>query len=180
MYRVLIVVLSLAALVACGGNAAQAPVATTTTAPPSGSGGSPAPINTPVIVNVAAGGTAAGIGITVGPPQSTAPPNAQNLGVAALSGTASAFNTGATISRGTTQRVVLFGPGLSGSMQVIIRGPSDIQVSNIIGITATDKTPGISFTATVAGNAALGARTVVLQAANGDITTFTGGLEVVP
>ncbi len=77
-------------------------------------------------------------------------------------------------------RVVLFGPGLTAGMTVSILGPSDIQISNVQGTSATDNTPGLSFTATVAPNAALGARTVVLQASNGDITTFTGGLEVVP
>jgi hypothetical protein len=33
---------------------------------------------------------------------------------------------------------------------------------------------------TVASDAALGARTVVLQNSNNDVTTFTAGLEVVP
>lgn len=138
-------------------------------------------MNAPVIVTATAGANAAGVNITVGPPASTPPPNAQDLGVAALTGSASAFNTGTTIVLGAIpQRVVLFGPGLSGNMQVTVRGPNDIQVGNIVGITATDKTPGISFTVTGAPNAGLGARTVVLQAPNGDVTTFTGGLEVVP
>ncbi len=65
-------------------------------------------------------------------------------------------------------------------MTVVVEGPTDIQVSNVQSIRATDNTPGVSFTAAVSGNAALGARSVVLQASNGDITTFTGGLEVVP
>ena len=97
-----------------------------------------------------------------------------------MSGTASAYNTGDVIHRGATSRIVMFGPGLNGSMQVSMLGPAGITVSDIISITATDKTPGISFIATVAADAALGARTVVLQNAKGDITTFTGGLEVVP
>jgi hypothetical protein len=65
-------------------------------------------------------------------------------------------------------------------MQVTIRGPADITVSNIVSITSTNNTPGISFVAVVGANAALGARTVVLQNTQGDVTTFTGGLEVVP
>jgi hypothetical protein len=77
-------------------------------------------------------------------------------------------------------RVILFGPGLNGQMQVNIAGPADITVSSITGIQATDNTPGISFMATAKPNAALGARTVFLQNTNGDVTTFTGGLEVVP
>ncbi len=180
-YRSLVMIFALVALVACGGNAAPAPATSTpASTPPSSSGGPPAPVTAPAIVTTAAAGSASGVNITVGPPASATPPNAQDLGVAGMTGSASAFNTGATISQGATQRVVLFGPGLNGNMQVTIRGPNDIQVSNITSTTATDNTPGISFTATVAGNAALGARTVVLQASNGDITTFTGGLEVVP
>ena len=97
-----------------------------------------------------------------------------------MSGTASAYNTGDVIHRGTKARVLLFGPGLNGSMQVKMMGPAGITVSDIISITATDNTPGIAFVAAVAADAALGARTVVLQNAKGDITTFTGGLEVVP
>jgi hypothetical protein len=77
-------------------------------------------------------------------------------------------------------RVILFGPGLSAQMQVRVGGPSDITVAQISGIQATDNTPGISFMATAGGNAALGARTVFLQTTNGDVTSFTGGLEVVP
>ncbi len=124
--------------------------------------------------------TASGVDITVPAPASSTVPNATVLGVADLTGSATAFNTGSLIHRGTTRRVVLFGPGLSADMQVIIRGPADIQISNLQSIMATDNTPGISFTAAVASGAALGSRTVVLQTSNGDITTFTGGLEVVP
>lgn len=77
-------------------------------------------------------------------------------------------------------RVVLFGPGLTSDMKVSILGPNDIQISNVVGVTATDGTLGLSFTAAVAGNAAPGGRTVVLQSSNGNMTAFTGGLEVVP
>jgi len=177
----LAIVASLALLTACGGNVASAAPATPpSSTPPSSASGPAAPVNPPAVVNVAAGQTSAGVSITVGPPASATPPNAQDLGVAALSGGASAFNTGDTIARGATQRVVLFGPGLSSDMQVTVRGPNDITVSSTSAITATDTTPGISFIATVSPSAALGARTVVLQATNGDITTFTGGLEVAP
>ena len=75
--------------------------------------------------------------------------------------------------------MLLFGPGLSGSMQVSITGPADVAISNIQSITATDNTPGISFTAAADGNAALGARTVILQNSNNDVTTFSGGLEII-
>jgi hypothetical protein len=84
------------------------------------------------------------------------------------------------IHQGATDFVLLFGPGLSGNMTVKVSGPPDITVSNITGITATDKTPGVAFQATVNSGAALGARTVWLQNPQNDVTTFTGGLEVVP
>lgn len=76
--------------------------------------------------------------------------------------------------------MILFGPGLSGNMTVTLSGPSDISVSNIQSISSTMNVPGISFSAAVSSSAALGARTVVLQSPNNDITTFAGGLEVVP
>ncbi len=186
MYRLIIVVALAFALIACGGTSSTptpSPAPTPAPSPAPSPGPAPAPSgspSTPAVVTVAAGSTASGVDIAVVAPASATPPNARDLGVADLSGPASAFNTGATIRRGQTKRVVLFGPGLTGSMTVIVEGPTDIQVSNVQSIRATDNTPGVSFTAAVSGNAALGARSVVLQASNGDITTFTGGLEVVP
>ena len=76
--------------------------------------------------------------------------------------------------------VLLFGDGLAPSMQVSISGPADIGITDIRGIKSTTGTPGITFTAAVASGAAVGARTVILRATNDDITTFTGGLEVLP
>ena len=72
------------------------------------------------------------------------------------------------------------GPGLSGDMKVTIRGPADIDIAELTSITSTTGTAGLSFIAVANSNAALGARTVILQNAKGDVTTFTGGLEVVP
>jgi hypothetical protein len=65
-------------------------------------------------------------------------------------------------------------------MTVSLSGPADIAISNVQSIMSTTNVPGISFSAAVSSSAALGARTVILQAANNDITTFAGGLEVVP
>ena len=113
------------------------------------------------------------------PPSASPAPNAEFLGDGP-GGTITAFATGDTIHQGTTEFVILFGPGLSGNMQVKISGPGDILVSNIVGITANDGTPGIQFTAAVSPTAALGGRTVLLINSVGDITTFTGGLEVIP
>ncbi len=179
MRRYLSVTIFLAGLIGCGG-VANSPHSTT---PPIGgatAGGGTSPANPPTIITVGATDVVGGIDVTVSTPAANPAPNAQDLGVAALTGSASAFNTGAIIHRGSSVRVVLFGPSLSGGMQVTLRGPADIQIGNLIGIKATDSTPGISFTATVSSSAALGARTVVLQNSQGDITTFTGGLEVVP
>ncbi len=121
-----------------------------------------------------------GIDIAVASPSGTAP-NAQVLGVAAIGGgTASASNTGDQIHRGTTMHVLLFGPGLGSSMQVTLSGPQDYTIANKESIVSTDGTPGIEFDLTLNGDAALGARTVFLTDSQNNMTTFTGGLEVLP
>jgi hypothetical protein len=138
-----------------------------------GNGGGGGAVGQASIINVSAGQTTAGVDIAVASPASTPTPNAESLGTGNT-----ASNTGATVSQGTTTTVLLFGPGLNGNMQVTISGPSDITVTNIQSITATDNTPGVSFSAAVASNAVLGARTVLLRDSKNDITSFTGGLEV--
>ncbi len=164
----------------------------------SGGGGSigpgGGPVNSPVVVNVSTGGQVVqGINITVFNPATPAtpgPPNAELLGVN-HGGTFSLFNTGDTISRTLPgpQMVALCGPGLSQNMTVTVAGPSDFAVSNISGSPALcqpqgggTNVPGIQFDLTVTNpNATLGARTVILRnVPDNDITTFTGGLEVVP
>jgi len=75
---------------------------------------------------------------------------------------------------------VLFGAGLTGDMTATVRGNSDVIVEALSPIVASDGTPGLSFLATINPNAALGCRTVVLTSPRGDVTTFTGGLEIVP
>ncbi len=170
-------------LLGCGGTATTPLGSTptsTTPSTPAPTTSATIPVSGPTIVNVAAGQTVGSVDIALSAPQSSPTPNAQDLGVAALTGSGSAFNTGDIIHRGQSARVLLFGPGLSGDMQVVIRGPSDITISQIATITSTNNTPGLSFVAVVAPTAALGARTVVLQNAQGDVTTFTGGLEVAP
>lgn len=160
-----------------GGSSTTTPTPSAGTPSPPAGGGS---VSTPRVVTVGQGQTVSGIDIAVDSPASSTAPNAQNLGVNPLTGQASASNTGGVIHRGASNRVVMFGPGLAGTMTVKIGGPSDITVSDVRSITATDNTPGISFTAAAAGSAALGVRTVYLQSTNNDITVFTGGLEVVP
>ena len=84
------------------------------------------------------------------------------------------------MSRSSNPTIILFGHGLTGDMKIYITGPDDIAVSNIQSVTAMDGTPGLTFTAAIASDAALGARTVVLQSSKDDITAYAGGLEVVP
>lgn len=143
--------------------------------PPPGGGTAPA---TPTVLEVAGGQTVTAVDVFVAPATAGAP-DAQVLGAAEFDAR-TASNTGAVVRRGGSWDVLVFGPGLSGDMQVRISGPADIEIRDVHGIESTMGTPGLEFTAVVAGNAALGARTVVLQNAAGAVTTFTGGLEVAP
>lgn len=113
-------------------------------------------------------------------PADSPTPNAEMLGVTALGNGGSAHNVGDLIHRGTKMTVLMFGTGLNGSLAVTISGPSDITVSNVRDVTSIDGTSGVAFDAMVDASAALGARTVRLRSQHDDVTTFTGGLEVVP
>lgn len=138
------------------------------------------PSTVPVPVTVSGGQEVTGVNISVAPPQSTTPPSAEDLGVNPVHGLGMAANTGGSIHRGTTMRILLFGPGLNARMKVTVAGHSDITIGSLQAITATDDTPGIAFVAAVSPNAELGARTIYLKSENGDETAFAGGLEVVP
>jgi hypothetical protein len=143
--------------------------------PPSSGGGNPSAPPTAVVVS--AGAATSGVNITV--PSGTAVLNARVLGVAPLSTSgASASNTGGIIQRGTQGSVLLFGKGLGASLTVSVLGPNDLSISNIQAIKSTTNIPGVQFTVSVNSAATPGARTVVLQDAQGNITTFTGGLEI--
>jgi len=181
MLRVGLVLVICALLIGCGGRG-MAPGGGTASAAPTNTGSSApsAPAISANPVTLAAGQTRGGVDITVAAAASSPAPNAQDLGVNTPSGLGMASNTGGTIHRGSAMRVLLFGPGLAGDMKITIGGPQDISVTNIQGVHATDNTPGIAFTASAAGNASLGARTVFLQSAGGDVTSFAGGLEVIP
>jgi hypothetical protein len=143
-----------------------------------GGGGGGAP-GAPKPVTVTAGASASGINISVVSPQSSPTPNVGFLGVNFAHGGADV--TGDTVSRAQgTATVTMFGPGLAGSMKVSITGPNDITVGTLTAITAQDGTPGVQFPITLSNSTVLGARTVVMQDIKNDITTFAGGLEVVP
>ena len=169
------------AMAACGGGgttpvpaqSSPTPSPSPTPGPTSASSG----VSAPVIVTVS-GADVTGIDINVTSPAGTE--NAELLGSTDLGEPGTAGSTGASIARGSSQKVLLFGPGLSGDMKVIIGGPNDVTVSNIRSIKATDGTPGIAFDLQVSSSARLGARSVLLQATNNDVTSFTGGLEIVP
>jgi hypothetical protein len=139
-------------------------------------GGAPA---SPTLVSVTANAMASGINISVVSPQSSPAPNVKFLGVNLAQGGASA--TGDIVSRGQgTATITTFGPGLSSTMKVSITGPNDILVGALTQVTAQDGTPGVQIPITLTGNTALGARTLVMQNSKNDVTTFSGGLEVVP
>jgi hypothetical protein len=161
-------------LVACGGGSSSSNNS-------GGSGGgnnnNTGEVQAVVPVTVAQGQTVTNVNITV--PTGTSTINAEVLGVTAVSSGGSAQNTGDSVKRGAVARVLMFGKGLSGALQASISGPKDIDISNIASRTATDGTPGVSFDINVHSDAALGARTVILQNTSGQITTFTGGLEVI-
>jgi hypothetical protein len=140
--------------------------------PPSPGGGD---FSNPNVITVNAGANTSGVNITVSAPAGSE--NAQALGKLS---DGFAANTGAVVHLATTETIVLFGPGLSGLMDVTISGPGDIGVTNIRGVKAQNGTPGIAFDAIVGSSTALGARSVYLKSANNDITAFTGGLEVQP
>jgi hypothetical protein len=134
------------------------------------------PVSSPTIVSVSAGQTASGANISVPTPGSSPTPNATAVGADG----SHAFSSGDILHQNSTATVIVAGTGLNTSMKASLSGPADITIGALQLVTFTDKSTGISFTATIASNAALGARTLVLQDMKNDITTFSGGLEVVP
>ena len=179
MTRHLCALLSLSLLLAgCGSSGSSPATAAPSGSPPPPSGGAVGNLSSPVVVSV--NGNAGGVDIDVAKPAG-ASPIAQVLGVTPVnSAGGSASNTGDQMHRGTTMQVLMFGPGLSGNMQVQLSGPQDYSVSNLASIMSTDNTPGIAFNLTLNGNAALGARTIILIDSQNNVTTFSGGLEVLP
>ncbi len=174
-----LVVISVLASTACGGGGrSNSSASNGTITPPTTSGGnSPTAVPAPTAVAVNAGSQVSSVDISV--PSGAPALNAEALGIAppgSSSGTAS--NTGDIVQRGTQARVLIFGTGLNGSLKVTILGPDDLSISSPVSIKSTSGLPGIEFDISVNGNATPGARTVVLQDASGNITTFTGGLEI--
>jgi hypothetical protein len=180
----LVLVVSLGFVVCgCGGVLSQSPTnsgQTTSANPSPPPSPAPASLSDPHIVSVGDNQALAGIDINVSTPQDSPTPNAQMLGVTNLGNGGSASNVGDLIHRGAKMTILMFGPGVNGGLKVSISGPNDIAISNIRGVTSIDGGSGLAFDAAVDTNAALGARTVRLRSPHDDMTTFTGGLEVLP
>lgn len=133
-------------------------------------------VSTPIVVSVSAGQTTSNVTLSVPAPASSPTPNATAVGADG----SHAFSSGDVLHQNSTATVIVAGTALNTSMKASLSGPGDITLGALQPVTFTDKTTGISFTATVPSNAAFGARTLVLQDTKNDITTFAGGLEVVP
>jgi hypothetical protein len=169
-------------LVGCGGGGSDTPAPAPT--PSTGATcvtGAPVAFNNPTAVTLA-GAPATGIDVNVGSPQACPAVDAEVLGTANVGASSiTAQDTGSQVHRGDTKLVILFGAGLNRITNISVSGqPNDFIISNVVNRNATDGTPGIQFQITIAPTAALGARSVVLRADNGDATVFTGGLEVLP
>lgn len=174
-----LVLASAIAITACGGGGGggnNSSASNGVAAPPSTNPGNTS-LSAPNAVAVSAGASVSSIDITV--PSVTPPLNAQVLGVQPIgSSGGSAANTGGVVKRGSQASVLLFGKGLNGNLTVSIFGPPDLTVSNVVAIKSTTGLPGVQFQVDVNADATPGARTVVLQDSSGNVTTFTGGLEI--
>jgi len=176
--HVVCVLLLICWLPACGGGDST----TSQPAPPT-----PTPTPTPIpgtlldaVPVVVAGADVVNVDINVVAPSSSQPINAELLGTSNIGEDGSATSTGSTVHRGENKRVIVFGRGLNGSVTAVVSGPADIAISNIRSIRSENDDPGVSFDIAVSPTASVGARSVVLRAANNDLTVFTAGLEIQP
>lgn len=126
-------------------------------------------------VTVTANNATTAVNISVAAPASTTVPNVEFLGA---DGTGNAYPTGDFVLVGSAANVLVFGTGVTSTMQVSFSGPADIAIGTPQSITATDGTPGLQFPISVDPAAAFGARTLILQSPNNDVTTLAGALEV--
>ncbi|MEY2412016.1 MAG: hypothetical protein QOD84_622 [Acidobacteriaceae bacterium] len=126
-------------------------------------------------VTVTANSATTGINISVAVPASTTIPDVEFLGA---DGTGNAYPTGDFVPVGSTANVLVFGTGVTSTMLVSFSGPADIAIGTPQSVTATDGTPGLQFPISVDPAAAFGARTLILQSPNNDVTTLAGALEV--
>ena len=108
MRRCLIALLfsALAVIGGCAGGSSSSGPPPTPTPPP---GTTSSQINPPVVIGLAPGQAASGADIIVPLATASPAPNALVLGVSSGGG-GTAFNTGATIARGATKMILMFGP----------------------------------------------------------------------
>ncbi len=175
-------------LAACGGGRSSSTT-------PGGTGGpEPPPSPASGAVTVAAGSTVNNVNITLPAPSGSGGFNAEMLGVAvpATSGSTSIqlTNSPSIIHLGQLPSsgqmiVAITGTGLATTAtpptslvtSITVSGPNDVTVgqSNVLSGGG-----GIGFRITLGASTATGARTIFLKNAQGDITAFSGGLEILP
>lgn len=190
MHRLSLAVILSAFLVSCGGGSSGG--GNTSSGGGTGGGGSTVP---PGPVAVTSGGSFIGVNITLPAPVASPALNATMIGAAvpASSGSTSITLTNApavihlssvpTSGANAGQMIVaLLGNGMTtGTTSLIssvtLSGPNDITIGTPAALTGGG---GIGFRITLGGSAATGARTVFLKNAQGDITAYTGGLEILP
>jgi hypothetical protein len=174
-------VLSVVISLACGGGGSKTSSSSGggIVTPPTGGGTSGGTGNSTGATAVAVNAGSATTGVVISVTSGTPTLNAQVLGVASVSSSGgSASNTGGVVQRGAQSDVLLFGKGLGSDLTISVLGPNDVSITNIRSIKSTSGLSGVQFTVDVNSNAAPGARTVLLQDAQGHMTTFTGGLEI--
>jgi hypothetical protein len=147
----LVILLPLGLWTACGGGSGG----TSNTGGGNGGGTSGGAVNPPVVVSVSAGQAISGVNIVVPGPASSPTPNITLVGADGVH----ANSSGDIMHQNSSATVIVAGTGLNTSMKASFSGPADITVGPLQLITFTNNSKGISFTATVAPNAALGART---------------------
>lgn len=175
-------------LTACGGGRSSSTT-------PGGAAGPPPPTSPASgSITVAAGSTVNSVNITLPAPTASGGFNATMLGVAvpATSGSTSIQLTNSPsvihLSQlpATGQMIVaITGTGLATTgaspaslvTSVTISGPNDVTVGTNNVLSGGG---GIGFRITLGASTATGARTVFLKNAQGDITAFSGGLEILP
>lgn len=189
MYRASLVFFALALLIGCGGGSSSSnnPSNGGGGGTGGGGGGGGGAVGPAVVVNVSSGMTAGGVDVQVPSPAASPAPNATLFGATTVpsgggSVDISLTNGSANVHQGSSIIVAVAGDGVSANMTVTISGPQDITVdkTTLKDITLKNGQKGLTFQASVAPSAALGARTVLLENAQHDMTAFAGGLQVVP
>ena len=129
----------------------------------------------PQTVAVIAGQETSGVNIDVSPLTPTLQLIAVGIGNTAGS-------IGVTVNQGNTYSLLLVGNGLvSGTFYAVSGNPSDVQVTQPTGSDFGETTdnppfPAVNVSIRVSGNAALGARNIMVTNPAGELSVFVGGL----